>query len=509
MPIIPFPAWRPDTPDLGSDLVTASGVVPITEEHYGPFMALATITDALTARCQGAAAFLDSSGNVHIFAGDATKLYKLLTTTWDDVSRLVGGAYAVAGEATWRFAQISLSTASRIIACGDVNTDIQSYTLGVSTDFAQLAAAAPRAKTIALMYPSFLVVGNTWDATDGYRENRVWWPDPENPASWPTPGSAAAEAAQSDFRDLAAGGPITALTGAVGGNAAGLVFSRKAVHRVVYAGPPTVLDFFPLSTEIGAPAGNSVIAVRDFAFWLSEDGFYMTDGASIRPIGSQQVDEFFYGRVDQNYMHRIYAAADPSKKLVYWAFPDSSASSGIPNNILAYNYEIGRWSLPADNNGAYQFIFKSFAQGKTLDELDPFGTLDTLAFSLDSPAWQGGRPVLAGFDSLHKYGLFNGSNLAATLDSGELALPDGRRIFVSGIRPLIDGSGTGVTALVRHRDTPYGTLTSTPATAIGSDGVCPQRIDARFARARFTISAGQSWTKFHGIEPYLRASGRR
>src|SRR5260370_35655868 len=40
-----------------------------------------------------------------MFAGDATKLYLLSGTTWNDVSRTVGGAYSPGADGQWRFAQ--------------------------------------------------------------------------------------------------------------------------------------------------------------------------------------------------------------------------------------------------------------------------------------------------------------------------------------------------------------------------------------------------------------------
>lgn len=505
--IVPFQDWRPDSPNFGADMVTVTGCVPLTKESYGPFPTLATISDALGARCQGGGAFLDSSNNVNVFAADATKLYKLGSTTWADVSQ--AGDYTIGSASTIQFIQHSTAT-NRIIAAGDINTNMQTYVLGSSTLFADLSAAAPRARYIALIHPGIPIVGNTYDATDGYVQNRVWWPDITNndPTSWPTIGSAAAQAAQSDYRDLAFGGPVTALTGPVGGAASGLVFCRKAIYRIVYAGPPSVYEFFALSYSLGTPCSNSVVNIRDKVFFVAEDGFYMCDGSGIYPIGAQKVDKYFWGRVDQAYLNRVYGAADPLAKVVYWSAPDGTNSGGDPSFILAYNYELDRWSMP-ETGGALEFMFNGYSVGYTLDDLDAFGTIDTLPYPLWSPAWQGGRPIIGGFYTDHKYGSFSGSAAAVTIDGGEFTGDGGKRPRLRGWRPIVDGSGTGITCTVGYRDTPYGTVIYDTGVTVGADGVAPLNRSARFLRPRMQISAGQSFTHIYGLEPVLSEEGTR
>jgi hypothetical protein len=104
MPPIPFAEWRPDMPAMSQWAREALNVIP-AEESYVPFPALATNTNALAARAQGAAWFRCPDGTQKTFAGDATKLYLLSSATWSDVSRTVGGAYGTGGSDNWRFEQ--------------------------------------------------------------------------------------------------------------------------------------------------------------------------------------------------------------------------------------------------------------------------------------------------------------------------------------------------------------------------------------------------------------------
>ena len=67
MPPLPFAEWAPDSPDLGDTARDASGVIP-EKDGYRPFKSLSTVSNALTARAQGAAWFVapDEIGRAHV-----------------------------------------------------------------------------------------------------------------------------------------------------------------------------------------------------------------------------------------------------------------------------------------------------------------------------------------------------------------------------------------------------------------------------------------------------------
>src|SRR5437763_11867759 len=103
--MIPVGPWAPDVPDLGNAGSTEGLNVIPKAQSYGPFPSFASITNALSARCQGAIFARKSDGTGVIFAGSATKLYRLSSVTFSDVSRLVGGAYSCPADGMWSFVQ--------------------------------------------------------------------------------------------------------------------------------------------------------------------------------------------------------------------------------------------------------------------------------------------------------------------------------------------------------------------------------------------------------------------
>ena len=298
------------------------------------------------------------------------------------------------------------------------------------------------------------------------------------------------------------GGYLQAVVGAIGG-AEGAILADNGVYRIEYTGGNDVFAFRFIEDSRGTFAPNSVINVGPFLFYWSEDGIRAFNGSQSIPIGDQKVDDTVLGELSTVAANeRIYASADLQKKLVYWAYPTSQA--GDPNKILIYNWEIGRFSYAEVTT---QLIYEGLTPSLTLEDLDVYGTMETLPYSLDSRAWQGGRSVLAGFDGSNQMGYFDGGNLEATLETTEYKQDNGRRIVVTGIRPLVDG-GT-VTVALRHRDTPSASLTTNSATSVGSDGVAPQRQACRYARAQVSVGASSTWTHAQGVEPVIIEEGLR
>jgi hypothetical protein len=129
------------------------------------------------------------------------------------------------------------------------------------------------------------VVGNTTDGTFGPQPQRVWWPAIDDPTNWPTPGTSAAAAVQSDYQDLV--GDAGWVQGIVGnlGTADGAVFQERAVIRMQYVGPPAIFAFSTAEGVRGTPAPGSLVQVGNLVYYLGEDGFYVFDGSQSMPIG--------------------------------------------------------------------------------------------------------------------------------------------------------------------------------------------------------------------------------
>ena len=493
--MIPFGTFAPDQPDYANPggATVAKNVLPRTKGSYTPLASLSSVSNALSARAQGGFASRDQDGNVKTFAGDVSKLYELDGSTWNDVSN---GTYTLGDEETWEFTQYG----ERVIAVG-YNQNPQDYLLCTDVAFSDLAGSPPVGRHVGVI-KDFVFIGNHTNTP-----NRVQWCAIDNPTDWPTIGSADAAQKQSDRQDLPEGGWVQAISGAVG-NVDGLIFMDTAIYRVQYEGSPTVFGFYKIEHSRGTPAPNSVANVGNQAFYLSEDGFYRTDGITSAPIGAQRVDKWFWNEVDQSYLYRLHGVADPIAKVVMWVFPENGSSDGSCTRYVAYHWDVDEWSHGEFN---CQLIFRDMTQGYNLDNADGLGyTVETSPYGPDSRAWTGGRLILSAFDTSNQLARFTGANLAATFETGEydstsLLNASGWRLYVDGIRPYVDG-GTATVSL-KYRDLPTDSVSTDGPNAVDGDGVAHFTRSTRYVRAVVDIAAGGAWTHAQGVDFDVSADG--
>ena len=496
--------WLPDTPDYPGSEGTQNirNVVPLTPQSYGPLNSPMPVSDALSARCQGAAGFFKQNGNMVIAAGDATKLYILRkgdSYVWQNATRLVGGAYGIAFDDFWEFDHFN----DRILAVNLADAP-QVFQIGVDTHFSNLAGSPPKAAHMGILKHAFVMLGYIDDGV--MRPQAVRWCGAGDATNWATPGSIAAAQVQAGESNLFGDeGTIQAIRSNLA-SADGLVFQQYGIRRCMYVGPPDIFQFLPAENASGTPAPHSPVVRGGFCYYLGYDGWYQNDGASSTPIGANKIDKTFYADLDINYMERVVGAADPNNKMIWWAYPSLTSDTGLPDRLLGYNWQIQRWTLGEVTTEA---LCRVINFGYTLDELfTVLGyTLDTLPASLDSPIWAGGTLQLGLMNSAHKLSYLTGPPLAPTVETAEQVVLTGRTGIITGARPLIDGGSPFVSIGRRQRledDVVY-----TNPVPLNALGVCPVRVAGRFLRGVITAAAGGGWQNISGIEMEIVAQGKR
>lgn len=496
MTAIPFGEWLPDLPDLGNSALIAKNVIPAALS-YRQVLSFTNVMVALAARVQGATAAKSATtatlGTVYNYCGTASKLYELTaaSTTWTDRS---GATYTCAAAEFWRFVKYG-----NFMVATQIGDAIQYTTIGAGANFANLSSAAPKARHAAVIR-DFLIVGNTWDATDAFKPNRLWWPAIDDITSWPTPGTTAAANVQSDYQDLAEGGSITGITG----GQSGVVVCERSIYTVNYIGSPLVFDIQRVEKERGSIHAGSIISDGRYTYYLGNDGFYRFDGIQSQPIGANKVDQWFLADLAPNTSPRICAAIDPANKLVMWAYASTNSGAGTPDKIIVLHTPTGRWSIIEQ---AVEWLAEiSYTLGYTLDGLDAVSSsLDALAFSLDSYVWQGGVALVGGFDTSHRFGYFNGSAMTATLTTGEVQPIADSRSLLDAVRPLVQNVGTSVSVTPIYRNRLIDGVTTGTASTINTVGECPFNVDARYFR--FMVETTGGFQHAQGVEPRVSASG--
>jgi len=479
---VPFGEWLPDIPDhLNKGATTATNVFPAAVS-YKPFKASQQKSNALDSQCFGGFSTKDNSANVYTFAGTKSKLYKLSGETFSDVSQ-ASTTYNAGADNFWSFSNFGTT----VVASNGEDTP-QKFVVGTSSAFADLGGSPP-VFTFSAVIRDFLVVGRIKTV-----KNRVQWSGINDVETW-TSGTK-----QSDYQDLADGGEIT---GIVGGEY-GYIFQENQITRMDYVGGTTVFRFSVVSKNRGSIFAKAIAHVGKRVFFYSQDGFFEIDGENVKAIGQHKVNDYFKDNLSAGYQQNIIAATDPLNHLAVWSYPSTDATTGVQDRLLIYNYSVNRWSVVET---AAEMIFTQFSEAFTVDTLDTASSsLDSLTVSLDSRYWLGGVVNFAGFDSDHKLIQFDGSNLAATLETGEIEPAPGARTTITMVRPLVDGTSTArVTSRLRLADSG----TSTSYSSLRSNGDIPVRSSGRYHKIGVAIAAATTWNDAQGIDLIAIKSGLR
>ena len=130
------------------------------------------------------------------------------------------------------------------------------------------------------------------------------------------------------------------------------VYTETQMFVVNYVGLPNIFGYqVALEGSIGAVSPNSVISVGRQNYGVSRDGFFVTDGSSVKMIGRESgMNQFFRDNVAQSELAQIYGFNNSKENEVVWGVPIDASS--ITKEIY-YNYKTGQWGMRDQTISAY------------------------------------------------------------------------------------------------------------------------------------------------------------
>lgn len=481
--IVHFGVFAPDQSAYNPELADSiAGAMPVGD-GWGPIADFTSYGSGLPTACKGAITVRLTDGTFEFYAATATKLYKYNRTSssFDDVTRSSGGDYALPDGFKWSMVQFG-----NLLIATNGSDAVQSINIDSGTNFAALGGSPPVSRYVGSMGEFLVLAGLSSD----YKA--IQWSGIGNAEFW-TIGQRGC-----DRQSLPVGGEVT---GFVGFEKGGIVLKRSATYRVSFTGGVYTFSTDVVQKNVGAIGEPSIVAFRNTFFFVSDGGFYQ--GVEAKPIGDERVNRYLTENADLALLQETQGTADPVNKMAWWVVVKSDASTVM----LGYHWLLDRWCV-ADMAATY--ITSGGTPGYSIDDIDSFGTIDTLPYSLDARAWQGGELALAGFNNDGDFGFFQGNNLAATLETNDIPLVPGMRAYVKDIRLISDAAATDYTAKVAGRDNPGASLEWTSSITPNTiSGRCLARKRGRTHRAQFTLPSGAVWNNANGVEFVFKPAGNR
>jgi len=551
---ITFGEWTPDQPGLTNGLQRAENVFS-KAVGYGAINAAEEYSGAASENLNNVVAGKTAAGATIVFAGGATKLFKLDTgdLSLDSVvkaSRTItnvaktSGVVTITTSADHGFSvgdSVTVAATSTTAVNGTFTVD----TVPTTTTFTYLQAGGNIGSTVDTGTVSFqystptnqrwrftqfgnvLIAANGGNRLQGYNlNNSTTFQDlaADAPQSryvtvvrdfvvsayvnsstvypyrvqWSALGDesnwANSATTQADFQDIPDGGSIVGVTG----GEFGLVFMDRSIHRMSYVGSPLVFQFDNISRNLGCYESNSIVQYGGTSFFLSDDGFYACDGQQVIPIGNEKVNRYFFSDVDEGSLSLMSAAVDPFRKLVVWAY--ASQSSATVDKLLIYNYQTNKWTSGTTNASR---VASSSTPSFDLEGMDVFGNLEQIMSSFDERVWLGGKMQFAGVKNT-KIVTFTGNGNTAYIETGDIEMP-GTTSAITMAKPIVDG-GSGSVALFSRRLLNEQVVFGSQTAADAENRVSIRGI-GRYHRLQLTPT-GQ-WTNAVGIDVDMNPLGTR
>lgn len=442
---IKFGDWLPDLPDLdNSGVLEALNVRPVgeTAAGYQPYAPLATANAVFAAGSPtvNVAKLFALAGGGTSYVGASNKIYITANNgaSWtEETSGII--ATLVADLVQYNTLAIAAAGPSGLFqSSGSAFSAISS---------------SPQASVLGVI-GQFLVTGNILNFP-----HLVRWSAIANPTSFPTPGSAAAIAAQAgqQFLHLELG----AVTGIFGGDQWGVILQQDAITRVTYIGGAAVFQFDTLASGVGMDSQGAAVKIGGIIYFPSSRGFYATDGVSLLPIGEEKINRWFIANVVNAGLFGpgILASVgvDWPNKIITWAFPVNGATI-----LVHYNYETQRFTHAVDAN---------------------------VGFMVSNTVASTPQVALQAIGQDSKLGFFTGTPGTATITTAEAELNPGGRAFVSGFRPQVSGSSPSVTCRIGSRFRQGDAVTFTGALTPNSiTGFADCLVESSYHRAETDIA---------------------
>lgn len=220
-------------------------------------------------------------------------------------------------------------------------------------------------------FQGFLVAINNQE--DGAANpTRIRWSKIGQAEIWVNDVNGVGQAGYNDINDS----PAPAYNGFQIGNSLA-IYKEDSIYLMTYVGLPAVFNFRRVIFGRGLLAPRAVVPMGSVHMFLSDDDFYIFDGAQITPVGGW-IRDYFFNDLNPLYANRVQAVLFKQFGEVWWIYP-SVSSTGDFDKVLIYSYRKKTWTF-AQFSASALFLY-------TLQQDYSWNTIPDLAWTLQTFRW--------------------------------------------------------------------------------------------------------------------------
>jgi len=236
---------------------------------------------------------------------------------------------------------------------------------------------------------------------------------------------------------------------AVRSRGAVMVWTDTALYQMQFIGAPFTFGFKQVGSKCGAVGINAAVDISGTAFWMSDDSFFMYDGA-VKKIPCS-VQDYVFDDINTNAKQDVFCNANSEFNEVMWFYP--SKNSDQIDRVVMYNYAEKLWYVGTLARSAW-------ADSGVYDEpyAAEFESEDTTASISTINGLKAGRT----FIYAHEVGVNDdGAAMANHIESGDIDLQDGDQFMsIRRFIPDFKNQAGTVDMTIKTRPYPTGTQTS-------------------------------------------------
>ena len=261
-----------------------------------------------------------------------------------------------------------------------------------------------------------------------------------------------------------------------------LVWTDTSLHGLQFIGPPFTFGLNQLGRNCGLLGQHAGVVVRDVAYWMGQNAFFVFDG-TVKKLPCT-VDDFVFENIDLTQTDQIFAGVNTEFAEIIWFYvtnPDNAINPQI-NKCVVYNYLEQTWAVGTLNR-------TSWVDRGVFD--NPLAT----EFLTDSTA--NATPTVLGLSNgvskyyEHEFGFdADGSAMQSFVQSGDFNIDEGGEqvMRIARFIPDFRDQSGNLTVTWSFKNYPYGDVISQTASTVATTDT-KKDIRGRGRQANFKIES--------------------